>query len=130
MTVLFEKADKNQLAMVTPLLQNASFMRVALEDLQTQINAEGCVDAYQNGNAQHGYKTSAALQAYNSLGKLYAGVIKQLTALVPPEEKPKMPPPWERFTDTRSEEEKQADFEKARKDARRVLSEQSSQTKC
>lgn len=70
-----------------PLLQNAAFMKVTLEDLQEVINANGVTEEYQNGANQKGVKQSAALQSYNSLIKNYGNVIKMLSNLLPPEEK-------------------------------------------
>ena len=86
-SVYFEDVDANQRAIVTPLLQNAAFMKVTLEDLQESINMGGATDEYQNGANQHGIKQSAQLQAYNSLIKNYASVIKTLSGLLPPEKK-------------------------------------------
>ena len=83
----FEKADGNQRALVAPLLQNAAFMAITLEDLQETINAEGATDEYQNGANQRGIKQSATLQSYNALIKNYTTVIKALSAVLPPEEK-------------------------------------------
>ena len=77
--------------MITPILQNAAFMRVTLEDLQQLILEEGVVDEYQNGENQHGKKQSAALQSYNALVKNYAAVSKTLTQMLPPERKPILP---------------------------------------
>ena len=87
LNAFFEKIDGNQRAAVTPLIQNAAFMKVTLEDLQASINADGATDEYQNGANQCGVKQSATLQAYNSLIKNYASVIKNLAQLLPPEKK-------------------------------------------
>ena len=87
-TARFSRADGNQKAIVTPLLQNAAFMKVTLEDLQEIINAEGVIDEYKNGANQYGQKQSATLQSYNALIKNYASVIKTLSQILPPEEKP------------------------------------------
>lgn len=83
----FTDADENQKAIVKPLIQNAAFMKVTLEDLQEIINAEGATEAYQNGANQHGVKQSATLQSYNSLIKNYTAVIKALSRLLPPAKK-------------------------------------------
>ena len=83
----FEKVDANQRAIVSPLLQNAAFMKETLEDLQEVIKKEGVTEEYQNGANQRGVKQSAALQSYNSLIKNYASVIKTLSQLLPPDEK-------------------------------------------
>ena len=84
---LFEKADANEKALAFPLIQNAAFMRVTLEDLQKIINEEGVTEVYQNGANQHGVKQSATLQSYNALVKNFGSVIKALSAILPPEEK-------------------------------------------
>lgn len=84
---LFEIVDANQKAAVFPLIQNAAFMKVTLEDLQASINQDGATDEYKNGANQHGMKQSANLQAYNSLIKNYASVIKTLAGLLPPDRK-------------------------------------------
>lgn len=89
---LFSDVDGNQRAAVTPLLQNAAFMRVTLEDLQEIILRDGAIEVYQNGANQHGVKQSAAVQSYNSLIKNYAGVIKTLAGLLPPERKKDLVP--------------------------------------
>ena len=81
--ILFDQVDENQNAVATPLLQNASFMKVTLEDLQKIINEEGVTDEYQNGANQHGIKQSAVLQSYNALIKNYTGVMKTLSQLLP-----------------------------------------------
>ena len=81
----FESVNESQRAIVTPLLQNAAFMKVTLEDLQRIINEEGVTETYQNGANQRGIKQSATLQSYNSLIKNYASVVKTLSQLLPKE---------------------------------------------
>lgn len=79
----FENLEENKMAIISPLLQNAAFMRITLEDLQRQIIDEGVTEAYQNGEHQKGMKQSAALQSYNSLVKNYANVVKTLSQYLP-----------------------------------------------
>ena len=80
----FEGLSENEKELISPLVQNAAFMRIALDDLQEIITKEGPVESYQNGANQSGMKQSAALQAYNALVKNYAAVIKRLTDMLPP----------------------------------------------
>lgn len=75
--------SENKLAVALPLVEQAAFMRVTLDDLQKQINEEGCVEEYQNGKNQQGFKTTAALQAYNSTVKNYAAVCERLDRILP-----------------------------------------------
>lgn len=89
------RAEKNRLrklckdlpeskrAIALPLVEQAAFMRVTLDDLQEKINEAGGVDEYQNGRNQAGYKVAAALQAYNSTVKNYAAVCERLDRILP-----------------------------------------------
>ena len=82
----FEKAPKSKKEVLLHLIQNASFMKVTLEELQDLIVKEGVIDEYQNGANQHGTKQSATLQSYNALVKNYASVMKALCSLLPKDE--------------------------------------------
>lgn len=84
---VYKVLPPNTLAIVMPLLENAAFMKVTLDDLQEVINANGCSDDYQNGANQFGKKASADLQAYNSLIKNYNTVNDRLEKLLPPEQR-------------------------------------------
>ena len=79
----FKDLPENQLAVALPLIQNFSFMKVTLEDLQASINENGVSEEYQNGQYQHGKKASSELQAYNALMKNFTTVQKQLSQLLP-----------------------------------------------
>ena len=84
---LYATLPANKLEIVTPLIQNAAFLKVTLEDLQTEINSQGCVDTYQNGTAQSGKKASAEISAYNTSLKNYTTIIEKLDKMLPPEHK-------------------------------------------
>ena len=60
---IYSALPKNKLAIVTPLLENAAFMKITLDDLQESINANGCSDEDKNGANQYGKKAAADLQA-------------------------------------------------------------------
>lgn len=83
----FEKLPKNKLSIISPLIRNAAFMRVTLDDLQETIARDGPVDHYQNGANQSGTKQSAALQGYIALQKTYLQTVKSLAEYLPPEKK-------------------------------------------
>lgn len=61
---------------VNNLIDNIAFMTVTLQDLQQIINEVGCVEEYQNGENQRGFKESTAVRVYNSLIKNYNTVVK------------------------------------------------------
>ena len=83
----YAELPENQMAIVEPLVQNAAFMKITLDDLQKSINADGCSEEYMNGANQYGKKASADLQAYNSLIKNYNTVTERLGKLLPPEKR-------------------------------------------
>lgn len=83
LTKLFENVPENKKTLIAPLIENAAFMRVTLDELQSTINANGCSEEYQNGANQYGRKSSADLQAYNSTMKMYASVIDKLDKMLP-----------------------------------------------
>ena len=80
---LCKDLPENKKAMALPLVEQAAFMRITLDDLQEEINEAGCVEEYQNGRNQSGFKTTAALQAYNSTVKNYAAVCERLDRILP-----------------------------------------------
>jgi len=85
MRKMFADLPENELKFCDPLLQNAAFMCVTLQDLQKAINENGMTDVYQNGRNQSGTKASADLQAYNSLAKVYNALMDKLSAKLPKE---------------------------------------------
>ena len=74
-------ADK--LHITEKLIERAAFQLVTLEDLEEEINRNGFLEAYQNGDKQSGIKQSAALQAWNALYKNYQATMKDLSAQLP-----------------------------------------------
>ena len=83
LNAIFKDIDKNKLKTVKSLIENVAFMAITLEDLQSTINVKGCVEEYQNGANQKGYKKTSEVEVYNTMIKNYASIIKQLTDLTP-----------------------------------------------
>ena len=84
---LYISLPSNKIELLTPMMQNAAFMKATLEDLQEIINAEGATDEYCNGANQFGKKPSANIQAYNTMVKNYTNIIEKLNKLLPAEVK-------------------------------------------
>lgn len=84
---IYRDLAENKMQIVRPLIQNAAFMKVTLEDLQVSINKNGCSEEYKNGENQYGKKAAADLQAYNSLIKNYNTVSDRLEKMLPPEKR-------------------------------------------
>ncbi len=84
---IYKELPENKMKLIRPLIQNAAFMKVTLEDLQESINKNGCSEEYKNGENQYGKKAAADLQAYNSLIKNYNSVSDRLEKMLPPEKR-------------------------------------------
>lgn len=65
------------------LIENVAFMAIHLQDLQSEINKNGCTEQYKNGENQFGLKKSAAFDAYTSTIKNYMAAIKQIIEIAP-----------------------------------------------
>ena len=68
-----------------PLIRNAAFMEIELEDLAQLIAETGSVEEYKNGENQYGKKQSSSVQAYNQLMKSYNSINARLENMLPPE---------------------------------------------
>lgn len=114
-SIYFENLPENKKSVVIPLIQNAAFMRVTLDDLQEIIAEQGPVEEYKNGENQFGMKQSAALQSYNALIKNYGATVKTLFGLLPTEKKKPVPSfeTWQprEKTEEEREEERRRDEE-------------------
>ena len=84
---IFTKMDTKNKKSIHSLIENAAFMSVTLEDLQNTINTQGVVSEYQNGENQWGTKKSPEIEIYNTMIKNHMSVMKQLTDLLPKQEK-------------------------------------------
>jgi hypothetical protein len=80
---IFTNLEKNKLDTVMPLIRNAAFMSVTLDELQKDINEKGVIDKYQNGEHQFGTKKNPQVEVHIAMTKNYASIIKQLVELVP-----------------------------------------------
>ena len=83
MMEIYQDLPEDTLTILRPLIQNAAFMKITLEDLQEEIKEHGAVDTYTNGANQSGRKQSAAVQAYNQIIKNYNNAMKILSAKMP-----------------------------------------------
>lgn len=84
---VFNNLDKNMLTTVGSLINRAAFMTVSLQELEEEINTNGYIAEYKNGENQFGEKQSDAVKTHLAMTKNLAVVIKQLAELVPPEKK-------------------------------------------
>lgn len=72
---------------VSSLIDEAAFMAASLWELRQAINKKGYSEEYQNGENQKGTKKCSEVEIYIQLSKNYMSVMKQLTDLLPNENK-------------------------------------------
>ena len=75
---IINSLDASAVKLLSPLMQNAAFMSVTLDDLIAGINENGCVSEYKNGENQYGTKKSPEIEVYNTMIKNYKDIIRQL----------------------------------------------------
>lgn len=80
---LFKDMEAKVKKSVSSIIENVAFMAVTLRELQNQINENGVVVEYQNGENQFGTKKSPEVDIYNAMIKNYISAMKSLTDLLP-----------------------------------------------
>ena len=80
---IFSEISESKRKLAEPLIENAAFMRITLEDLQQQVNDEGAVIEAVNGNGFKTQQEHPAQKSYNVMMNRYSATIKQLTDLLP-----------------------------------------------
>lgn len=80
---MFKDCDMNTKKIATPLIENASYMKVELAHLKKYNIKNGIKEFYMNGKGQFGYKESVESKTYNTMIKNYIAVIKQLNDILP-----------------------------------------------
>lgn len=81
-----DEQTKKILDFALPLIENLAFMTATLADLKDQINEEGCVVEYKNGENQYGTKKNPAVETYNTMLKNYTNAYKALADMIPKSE--------------------------------------------
>lgn len=80
---LIEYFDNTENKLALKLIDNASFMRVTLQDLEKHINKNGVKEDWNNGANQYGIRESIEAKTYKDMIKNYIAVIKQLNDMLP-----------------------------------------------
>lgn len=80
---VFKNIDRDRKNISDSLMRRAAFMSITIEYLESDINSNGYISHYQNGENQFGTKKSPEIEIYNTMIKNYAAVIKQLCDNLP-----------------------------------------------
>lgn len=70
------------------LIQRAAYLRITLEDFEVDLDENGFVEMFRQGESQEPYERKRPVaDLYNTMNTSYQKAIKQLTDLIPKEEK-------------------------------------------
>ena len=94
---IFKDSDDNTKKIATPLIENASYMKVELAHLKKYNIKNGIKEFYMNGKGQFGYKESVESKTYNTMVKNNMNIKKQLNDMLPEEKKINEDDEFERF---------------------------------
>ena len=65
------------------LMEEAAYMTQIIADSREEIDKNGIIETYQNGENQSGRKKNPAVEIYDRAVNSYGKIIKQLTDLMP-----------------------------------------------
>lgn len=85
---IFKDVEENRKKTVEGLIKRAAFMRVSLEDFEEDLNENGFTESFRQGEKQEPYQRKRpAAELYNAMNTSYQKIIKQLTDLLPTDNK-------------------------------------------
>ena len=84
---LFTDMEETRKKTVLGLIRRAAFMRISLEDLEDDINENGFAEEFSQGNQEPYMRERPVAKVYNALNGGYQKIMKQLTDLLPKEER-------------------------------------------
>lgn len=85
LTRLFKDVDSNRRLTAKGLIEEASFMKITLQELKKEIDKNGPIDEMPQGDYSI-LREHPALKSYNTMVQRYTNIINQLTNLHPKEE--------------------------------------------
>ncbi len=88
---IFKNIPENSKKSTEGLLENAAFMRISLQDLAVDLRENGMTEMFSQGEKTKPYeRTRPSADLYNKLNVSYQKCVKQLTDLLPVNEKVKV----------------------------------------
>lgn len=88
---LFKDVDENKKKLVTATIKDAAFLTITMAELREEINRNGTVSEYKNGENQYGTKQSPESQTYIQLSQKLTQAMKILIDCIQKSGKPDGP---------------------------------------
>ena len=83
----FKDLERDKKNLTDGLINRAAFMRITLEDYEEDINTNGSVEMFSQGDQTPYERARPVMQFYNTTNKNYQSIIKQLIDLLPNDDK-------------------------------------------
>lgn len=83
---IYKGLDVKKKNTVEGLIQRAAYMRVSLDDFEVDLDKNGFVEMFSQGNQEPYQRKRPVADLYNTMNASYQKIIKQLSDLLP--EKP------------------------------------------
>lgn len=82
----YSELSESRQAVAQSLIERAAFMRVELEDLETDLSEKGWTELFSQGNQEPYARARPEGQTYNTMNANYQKIIKQLDSMLPRDE--------------------------------------------
>lgn len=88
LTRIYKEVPKEHKGIIDGLIKRAAFMRVTLEDMEADLDENGFVELFTQSEKTEPYERERPVaRLYNTMNKNYQSIIKQLSDLVPKQDK-------------------------------------------
>ena len=82
----YKEIKKDKMAIVDGIIRRAAYMRITLEDMETDLDEKGFVELFSQSERTEPYERERPVaRLYNTMNKNYQSIIKQLSDLLPKE---------------------------------------------
>lgn len=86
---IYQKLSSNEMQTIDGLIKRAAYMRVTLEDMEADLDANGFVEMFSQSPDVSPYERERpTARLYNTMNKNYQTIVKQLADFVVKEELP------------------------------------------
>lgn len=82
---IYKDLDEKKKSAVQGLIQRAAHMRITLEDFATDLDSNGYIEWFSQGQQEPYERKRPTADLYNTMNTAYQKAIKQLTDLLPKE---------------------------------------------
>lgn len=83
---IYKKISKDNKSIIDGLIQRAAYMRLTLEEYETDLEESGYVELFSQSEKTAPYERERPVaRLYNTMNKNYQSIIKQLSELLPKE---------------------------------------------